>query len=315
MREARRAMMGAIGIGVAAALCAGDALAGAPALANAAVGGGAPALANAALGGGGTQFRGHTTVRTFPCRPGRLYGNRSSGNDFVYRSRGFLGGGIRYKSHVKVPLGTYTGVCVNGIYPWYYYPYFTYGGWHSTYTGGPLYEVDRLVGEQSPTVIVVVQPKTDEALEALQAGKFATARLLYLARAEERRQAEEDGEETRVDRTALRLAALAAAGEGRYPEADRLFAEAYEEDPLLEQRPMEGATLVGGTRQMREILNGAVAYAYKAGTPSAWKMVAWLMQGEGRYERARAMMARAEEIAARSDAVESDPERFAAVER
>ena len=297
MRGIDRAITRAIGVGVMLLVCAGGAFgqmtrAGAVGTIN-----------PVPTAGAATQFHGHSTSRTFPnCR----------GGNFKYGSRGFAGGGIGYRSCVSVPAWSYTN-CSTGIYPWYYYPY-TYGGWQSTYAGGPLYEVNRLVGAGDPTVVVILEPKVDEALDALQAGRFASARLMYLERAHERSEAEADGEETGVDRTALRLAGLAAAGERRYPEADRLFTEAYSEDPSLVDRPLDGATLVRGARDIRDIVNGAVAYAYKVGTADAWKMVAWLMQGEGRNDQARAMMARADEIAARVDTTEDvvDAGKFAA---
>ena len=249
-------------------------------------------------------FRGHSSYRGFG-RPTHYGG----GGRFVNHSRGIYSG-IGYATTTNVGLGTgisvsYNGKCYRGFrcggYPTYYYASSSYAGW-------PLWEVDRRVYvDGAPEVVVIEVPEPDEGLVALRTGKFNDARLIYLKRALERKEKEEAGEETGVDREALRLAGLAAAGEGRFAEAERLMTEAYAEDPSLELTPLRGKTLVGGSREMRKLVTGAVAFAYRQPSAGAWDVVSWLMQAEGRHDMARKMAERAEGMRELGDSEIDEP--------
>jgi hypothetical protein len=220
----------------------------------------------------------------------------------VNHSRGIYGGGIVYRSGVSVSLGTGLPAGTKhhrgfrcGTYP-------TYISTSSTYDGWPLWEVDRrvYVDGAAPEVVVLEAPQVDEGIEALRAGRFVDARLIYLERAQERREKEESGEVAGVDREALRLAGFAAAGAGRFAEAERLMTQAYEEDSSLAVSPLRGKALVGGPLEMRRLVTGAVAFAHREPSAGAWNTVAWLMQAEGRHDLARTMAERGEALRLRS---------------
>ena len=260
---------------------------------------------------GGATFRPFTHHHGHHGTCGHLHGK------FVHDSTGLLAGGrIVVKSKVRVGIGSGlpAHACVHGVWPWWDCSCAAYR--RGTYGYGPLWGVDgRVYVDGRPGSVAVPEPPVDEGVEALRARRFAFARVVYLERATARVDAEGSGEEAGVDRRALRLAGLAAAGEGRYDEAERLFEDAYGADGTLAGEPLEGATLVGGTRAMREIVNGAVAHAHRVGRAASWEMVAWLMQAEGRHDRARAMMARAERLREEGEGARADAGRFAAMER
>jgi hypothetical protein len=191
---------------------------------------------------------------------------------------------------VDVSLGTGTDLwvcgcgglgCDGGCWWWWEQGYD-----RTTYGGVPLWEIDRRVDVGEERAVVKPAP-VDEALAALREGRYVMAKMMYLERARA---------EAGVDARAMRLAGLAAAGEGRFEEAERLLEEAYAADTGLEGTPMEGRLLIGGGLELREIVNGAVAHAQRTGRAASWEMVAVLMQSEGRFDVARRMAERAGDI-------------------
>lgn len=134
-------------------------------------------------------------------------------------------------------------------------------------------------------------PPPDPAIEALRAGEYARAVDLLRERVEQRqRQETESPDSTEIDRTALRLYGLALVGAGRLADAAEAFARAYEEDPALESAPLDGRSLLSGSRELRGLVLAAIGYAREAGSPQAWQMVAHLMVAEGREDRAKLIL-------------------------
>lgn len=170
--------------------------------------------------------------------------------------------------------------------------------WRDTsWSGPPLVEITRrldpaLLGlsteERAPAAPV------DAGLEALSTGNWMRAVAVYLQRAEEQRRREAEDSEVERDRSDLRLAAFALAGDGQFERAERLFAEAYSEDPGLKDRAMSGEALGIRASEMRRMVTRAVAHAHRVDRPDAWLMVAVLMQAEGRDDLARQMLQRAQ---------------------
>ena len=170
--------------------------------------------------------------------------------------------------------------------------------WRDTsWSGPPLVEITRrldpaLLGlsteERAPAAPV------DPGLEALGSGSWTRALAVYLQRAEEQRRREAEDSGVERDRSDLRLAAFALAGDGQFERAERLFAEAYSEDPGLKDRAMSGEALGVRATEMRRIVTRAVAHAHRVDRPDAWFMVAVLMQAEGRDDLARRMLERAQ---------------------
>lgn len=170
--------------------------------------------------------------------------------------------------------------------------------WRDTsWSGPPLVEITRrldpaLLGlsteERAPAAPV------DPGLDALASGSWTRALAVYLQRAEEQRRREAEDSEVERDRSDLRLAAFSLAGDGQFDRAERLFAEAYSEDPGLNDRAMSGEALGVRATELRRMVTRAVAHAHRVDRPDAWLMVAVLMQAEGRDDLARQMLKRAQ---------------------
>jgi len=170
--------------------------------------------------------------------------------------------------------------------PWYT----SWGG--RTWTWPPLIEVERRV---EPQVIVVAPPEPppppiDEGLAALASRDFGRATIVYAQRLTD---AKADESSTPLARAGdQRLMALSMIGMRRFTEGAAAMRAAYDADPSLTDRPLNGAALLGGSMEVRRLVNGAVEYAHRSGTSEAWFAVAVLMQAEGRHERARVMFER-----------------------
>lgn len=188
--------------------------------------------------------------------------------------------------------------------PWY---------WRQPFGGPPLLEIARridpaLVNMPAPKsgalpLYLSAQPTTpapppvDAAIVALANRNYERAAELFMYRAGERNALEADDASMQPDRTALRLRALALAGLGHYADAAKAFARAYAEDSSLRDDPMRGARLIGNRTELRRIVNGAVSFAYQSDSPDAWRMVATLMQAQGREQLAQQMLNRANVLA------------------
>jgi tetratricopeptide (TPR) repeat protein len=208
-----------------------------------------------------------------------------------------------YRVHCGVYRGYYGGLgwCGCGWHrnSWRYGPY-----WHSSYGGVPLYEIAR---REDPALLGLEQPSgkpakpVDEGLVALRNHDFETAAGIYATRAESQRKAEaavpEEGDApVEVSRKDFRLAGLAYAGNRQFEQSMRAFREAYAEDPGLRSMPLDGEALIGSSMELRSMVTGAVAHAHRTEEADAWLMVGVLMQAEGRTDRARKMLARAEQM-------------------
>lgn len=174
--------------------------------------------------------------------------------------------------------------------PWY---------WPRSYEGPPLVEIARRVDPallNLPSVPAPPPPppptQAQLAQAAMESRDYPRAALIYARLAEETRQDETaSAQERAIDRTADRLQALALAGARQFAVAAELLARAEREDP----RPTEirATGLISSSAEMRRIVNSAVAWAHEDNSPSAWRLVAFLMEVEGRVEPASRMRERA----------------------
>lgn len=90
-----------------------------------------------------------------------------------------------------------------------------------------------------------------------------------------------------VDR---RIAALALLSLGDVRAATAAMARAYADNPSLATMPINAADLLGGRDRM--MLSRAVRFAHRDASANGWLLVAVIMQGQGRNERALAMLHR-----------------------
>lgn len=174
--------------------------------------------------------------------------------------------------------------------PWYT----SWGG--RTWTWPPLVEVERRV---EPQVIVVAPPEpppppVDEGLAALASRDFGRATIVYAQRLADAKADESSTPQARAGDQ--RLMALAMIGMRRFTEGAAAMRAAYDADPSLTDRPLNGAALLDGNMQVRRLVNGAVEYAHRSGSSDAWFAVAVLMQAEGRHDRARVMFGRSDAL-------------------
>lgn len=174
--------------------------------------------------------------------------------------------------------------------PWY---------WPRSYEGPPLVEIARRVDPALLNLPAVPAPpppppptQSQLARAALESRDYQRAALIYARLAEETRQDESASAQARqIDRTADRLQALALAGARQFAPAAELIDRAEREDP----RPTDirAADFIASTTEMRRIVNSAVAWAHEENSPRAWRLVAFLMEAEGRAEPAARMRERA----------------------
>jgi len=181
--------------------------------------------------------------------------------------------------------------------------WFTNGSWYwrpPIYTGAPLVRIVRTYDpELMRAIIGPTMPEPDPAMEDLRAGRYVEAAKRLLDRANERERIEAEAEGVAIpDRSALRLFALALAGGGDMAGAARAFAQAHAEDPLLGSDPIMGDRVLRSGAEVRRIVLDGIAFARRDDRPESWALVGYLMQTQGRYDDARAMLARAREGAA-----------------
>ena len=176
--------------------------------------------------------------------------------------------------------------------------YWRNGCW---YAYGPVYDGLPQVGEverESPEIIAPVEapalPEPDRAMVDLHEGRYLMAAAEFLRRHDQRLREEAAADGAAIpDRSALRLAALALAGAGQGARSAERFAEAYRDDPRLGADSIESGQMLGSTTEARRIMAGAVRFAHRTESADAWAQVGYLMQAEGRHDRARIMMDRA----------------------
>jgi hypothetical protein len=169
--------------------------------------------------------------------------------------------------------------------------------WRTQYEGYPLSETTRRVdpADKSQAVIVpaptpVVAPPVDEGREALRAHEYGRAIAIYERRHEEQTSVEAGSPSgPLVDRTALRLLAVALVGSGRMEDGVAALSRALAEDASLARRPLDGLDLIGSRRELRRLVAQAVKFAKANSSPQSWELVASLMEAEGRFEVAAKM--------------------------
>jgi len=167
----------------------------------------------------------------------------------------------------------------------------------------PMMEITRRIDPETQSMVGAVpsmEPPAvppDEGLEALRTHDYARAITVYERRVQERLTQEASAPAAPpADRRALRLLALALAGADRFDEAADAFNRAHAEDPGLDAQPLIGADALGSTSEMRRVVLASVRHAQKTGTAAAWRLVARLMQAEGREDQSQRMFLRAAEI-------------------
>ena len=176
--------------------------------------------------------------------------------------------------------------------------YWRNGCWYAygpQYGGLPVVgTVDRETVDSVAITDVAAPPPPDPALVDLRAGRYDRAAAEFLRRHKHavRAEASEDSDAV-VDRTDLRMAAIALAGAGDFADSAATFAEAYRDDPDPIAPPIDIDRLLGSPLESMRIVQNAVRFAHRVKTPEAWDMVGRLMAAEGRHDRARAMVARA----------------------
>lgn len=206
------------------------------------------------------------------------------------------------------------------VYPWpggHLYIWATPRGacWRTHTTGASLVETARrldpaLLGESpqpQPPVTPQAEPidiailalqsaRYDEAVEILRLRLFEdeiTARLAATIDS-----AQQPAEDAPIPRTPQKigedrlLLVLALAGSGMIDGAQRELHSVRTDDPVLAMKPLNGRYLTRSSRELRAIVNRAVAAANRLQTPDAWKLVAFLMHAEGRHDLARQMAER-----------------------
>lgn len=180
----------------------------------------------------------------------------------------------------------------------------------------PIVEPERRVAPEATTT-QAVQPAQgaevsgpeapDPALALLRAGRAMEAAAHYAVRDAQRR-----GDEARAleaalasdppgpapapERSALLLQGLALAVAGQFKLSEQAMLRAIAEDPSVRDRAASGASVLGSSLAMRAVVNRAVPWAHRAQTGSAWRLVAELMEFDGRPSDAQRMRERAAEI-------------------
>ena len=171
--------------------------------------------------------------------------------------------------------------------------------WRKTYVGPPLHEVARRLDPGASAAAVpaapsglLVAPAPDPALAALAAREYERAARLLERREVETVELEKMGA-LAVDRSVMRLRALALLADGRPVEAQGLLSRALVEDPGLRSRPFDAAESLGSVKALRDLVLKAVVHARRESSAPAWEMVATLMELEGRPEIAETVRRRA----------------------
>lgn len=221
----------------------------------------------------------------------------------------FLGPGITMTTSNQRVLGTsafagfypgyFNGIGIFSPYDWRYALMYTEdGSWYwimPAFDGMPL--IERVQREDPALVAAIIGPQLpepDPGLVDLREGRYEDAAAVFRRDHAARVRAEARAQGVAIpDRSALRLEALALAGAGEWQRAAELFAEAHDQDPLLGSDPIDGDRVLGSSMEARRIMLGAMEFAKRENTADAWAMVGYLMQVQGRYGDARAMVARA----------------------
>lgn len=188
------------------------------------------------------------------------------------------------------------GICQGGC-GWQYLMYCQDGSYYwygPTYEGLPLIEaVRREDPELMKAIIGPTMPEPDRAMLDLRARRYVEAATEFLRRHDARVRDEAIAEGIAIpDRSELRLAALALAGAGSFEASAARFAQAHSEDPLLGADPIDGGRVLESLTEARRIVLDAMQFAKRTDTADAWALVGYLMQVQGRYDEARAMLAR-----------------------
>ncbi len=168
----------------------------------------------------------------------------------------------------------------------------------------PMIEITRRIDPDTQRMTPVLPesmapppPPADEGLEALRAQDFERAITVYERRHQERLTQEASAPAAPPpDRRALRLLGLALAGAGRFDEAAEVLDRAQKEDSGLDSQPIDGTEALGSQSEMRRIVLAAVRHAQRVEKPAAWRLVARLMQAEGRDVQAQRMFERAADL-------------------
>lgn len=173
--------------------------------------------------------------------------------------------------------------------------------WPGFYGQPPLVEVSRRVDPallpQQPERPAPPEPPTLEQLaqRALRDGAYADAAAMYARLVLEAGASNIDADQgLGVERALLDLWTLALCGDRKFEEAALLLARREQQSPVA--APPMGAALLGSPLEMHNLVSSAVAWAHRARTPQAWRLVAFLMELDGRPDNAAAMRQRAADL-------------------
>ena len=171
--------------------------------------------------------------------------------------------------------------------------------WPRTYDGPPLVEIARRVDPAILNLPVVPAPPppppptpAELARAALLAHEYNRAAIIYARLADEQREQESAAPQPPApDRIFEMLNALALAGARQFPAAADVIERMDSQPPPPTNIP--APEMLSSATELRRIVNGAVAWAHEENTPRAWRLVAFLMEIEGRVGPAERMRERA----------------------
>ncbi|MCB9845227.1 MAG: hypothetical protein H6811_04480 [Phycisphaeraceae bacterium] len=103
--------------------------------------------------------------------------------------------------------------------------------------------------------------------------------------------------QTPDDAAAQRCLAIVLLEDGRFADGVAMLRLAYGTSPALASLPLDSQLLArNGSDRLGWLVRRMATYANQADTPSSWLTEAVLMQGQGRKEQARRMLARAVDV-------------------
>jgi hypothetical protein len=212
----------------------------------------------------------------------------------------FSDGRFRLAFHLGSPIGRHHDwcprpprtICPDVIYPigfpWWYGNYGSpriYGTSYGTYAAYDPSLVSTMATPTYEPMQEMVTPSSERELADayLRAGDVRAAAKSYRAHLGQ----------FPTDAGAMRGLALALLEASQFSDAAAMMSLAYHTDPGLVNRPVPEDVYAGGARELRDNLNRASVYANRVQTPSAWLMLAVLMQAEDRPIPARTVIDRA----------------------
>ncbi len=191
-------------------------------------------------------------------------------------------------------LTIWDGYSPNIPFYWNNSPWF----WPRSYVGPPLVEIARRVDpallSQRPDPPPPPEPPTLQELahRALMERDYETASLLFAEIGEKLRQtaaAKGEGAATAFPEDLFR--ALALAGARHFEEATEMLLQFQRAGGPVDSQ--SSIRFLGSPTEMRRIVNNSVAWAHSRNAPQAWRLVAFLMDAEGRGDQAERMRDRA----------------------